>query len=280
MTIYPFKLYILPALVVVLFSLAYFPAFELLAQKWLASDDYTHAFFIVPAIGYMIWLKRPQLSKNAQGSNLGIIFVVVSIVLYYFSLQLQVPTFIFIATVASIVSGIMYIYGFKTLRVLIIPLVLLIMIIPIPNQILSTITASLQLRISEISEIILRSFSIPMLREGNLLHIQNKSFQVVEACSGIRSLISLTTMSILISYFTLSRLRSAALLFLFSIPVAIIINILRVVTLVLAYYYFQLDLSEGMLHTLTGLFLFILGLGLIYIFQKILELWEIKNKIN
>lgn len=271
---------LLPTLVLAFFAVSYYPALKMLAKKWLASDDYTHAFFIVPVIVYMIWQKREHLINKKGGSLLGFILVVISILLYLVSLQLQIPTLIFLATVASIISALIYIAGFHILKELAIPILLLFMIIPIPNQLLSMLTASLQLKISAISEIFIRQLSVPIFREGNVLQIQNMSFQVVEACSGIRSLISMTTLSILIGYFTLTRIWSVTLLFLFSIPVAIVINIIRVVTLVLAFHYFHIDLSVGVSHTITGLVLFILGLVLLFAFQRVLESWETEKKNN
>lgn len=271
---------LLPALVLVLFAVSYYPALVSIAKKWSASDDYTHAFFIVPIIAYMIWLKRDCLIDKKGGSLAGFMLVVASILLYLVSLQLQIPTLIFLVTVTSIISALIYIGGFHVLKELTIPILLLFMIIPIPNQLLSMLTSSLQLHISAISEILVRQLAVPIFREGNVLHIQNMTFQVVEACSGIRSLISMTTLSILIGYFTLTRIWSVTLLFLFSIPVAIIINIVRVITLILAFHYFHIDLSVGVSHTITGLVLFILGLVLLFAFQRVLELWETKKTNN
>lgn len=270
--------YILPALVLVLFVVSYYPSLGLLAQKWLASDDYTHAFFIVPVIVYIIWQKRESLANNNGGSLIALFCVVLAVCFYLFTLQIQVPSFIFLATVLSIITGLIYLGGIGVLKELAIPILLLFLIIPIPNQILSMLTATLQLRISEISEILIRLFGVPMFREGNVLYIEKITFQVVEACSGIRSLLSMTTLSILIGYFTLTKVSSSVLLLLFSIPVAILINIIRVLVLVLAYYFFQFDLSVGVSHTLTGLVLFIFGLVLLFAFQRVLELWERKKQ--
>ncbi|OGR15912.1 MAG: hypothetical protein A2X81_13860 [Desulfobacterales bacterium GWB2_56_26] len=270
--------YILPTLVLVLFVVGYYPSLALITQKWLASDDYTHAFFIVPAIGYMIWLKRGCLAEHNGGSPVALFFVVAAVLFYLFSLRIEVPTFIFLATAVSLVAVLCYLGGFGVLKELAVPILLFFMIIPIPGQILSMLTASLQLRISEISEILIRLFGVPMFREGNVLHVEKISFQVIEACSGIRSLLSMTTLSILIGYFTLTRISSTVLLLLFSIPVAIAINIVRVVVLVLAFYFLQVDLSVGVSHTLTGLILFLLGLVLLFAFQRLLESWERKKR--
>ncbi len=197
---------LLPTLVLAIFAVSYYPALKIFAKKWLASDDYIHAFLIVPIIVFMIGLKREHLINKTGGSLIEFILIVTSILLYLVSLQLQVPTLIFLTTVASIISALIYIAGFYVLKELAIAILLLFMIIPIPNQLLSMLTASLQLKISEVSEIFMRQLSVPIFREGNVLQVQNRSFQVVDACSGIRSLISMMPLSILIGYyFTLKR---------------------------------------------------------------------------
>ena len=270
--------YILPGLLFAVFVVAYYPALRLFAVKWSVSEDYFHAFLVVPAIGYMVWSKRACLVNRPGSSVAGCILVMLSILFYLASLRLQIPTLIFLATGSSLVSALVFIAGFRALKDLVMPILLFLLIIPIPSQLLSAVTATLQLEISKASEFLIRLFSIPMYREGNMLYFQQMAFQVIDACSGVRSLISMTTFSVIVSYFTLTRLWSALFLFLFSIPVAILINILRVVFLALAFHYFDLNLSEGILHTITGLVLFIFGLTMLFAFQRILESWERKSK--
>ena len=271
------KAYLYPGLLLLFSAVTFYPALRLLVQKWQASEDYTHAFLVAPAVVYMIWERRRLLIESQGSPTVGLLLATASIVAYLFTLILQIPTLIFLATIAFVVSMLVFYGGFRVLVPLALPVLLLVMTIPIPNQVLSSLTATLQLRISEISEVIIRLFAIPLFREGNVLNVQGMSFQVVEACSGVRSLISMTTMSLLIGYYLLRRVSSTALLFLFSIPVAILINIIRVVFLVLAYHYFLLDLSTGLAHTLTGLVIFIFGLILLFAGQRLLELWETRK---
>lgn len=272
------KTYILSTLMTGLFVVGYYPAFTSIVRKWSTSEDYTHAFFTVPIILYMIWLKRDVLIQGKGNVAIGLPLVICSILLYLFALQLQIPTIMFIATVLTMVSALVYFAGFRVLKDMAIPIVLLFMVIPIPNQLLSMVTATLQLKVSQVSETVVQLFSIPLFREGNVLHIPDKTFQVVEACSGIRSLISLTTLSLIFGYFSLNRWQSVGLLLLFSIPVAIFINIVRVISLVIVYYFFKIDLSVGAAHTVAGMVLFGLGLVFLFLFQRILESWEAKKK--
>lgn len=268
------RLYLLPLFTLALFTAAFYPAFSQLVGKWNASDDYTHAFFVVPIICYMVWQKRGQLADSRGSLVAGLVLCAVSLFFYLLSLQIQVPTIIFLATACTIISIVVLLSGFRALGLLAVPLLLLFMIIPIPNQLFSMATATLQLKVSAASEILINLFGVPIFREGNVLHAPGKTFQVVEACSGIRSLISMTTLSLIIGYFTLERGPSIGILFLSSIPVALLINVVRVVALVVVYNYLEIDLSVGTPHTVLGVLLFMFGLALLFLIQRILEKCE------
>ncbi len=271
------KPYILPAVLMGAFVFVFFPALADLIHRWETSEDYAHAFFVVPIIAYMIWQKRANLQDKAPSNIIGCIMVILSLIVYQLALYVQIPTFIFLSLVLFVISAFIFVAGFGFLACIIVPILLMFMIIPIPNQILAAITASLQLRVSEISEIIVRFFSVPMFREGNVLHIKDMTFAVVDACSGIRSLISMTTLAVIIGYFTLTKISSKIVLFILSIPVAILANIIRVVTLVFAYHFYKINLTEGLAHTALGMILFGVGLLLLFSFQRVLEKWETKK---
>lgn len=270
---------ILALIALALFIVAYFPAFQSLVKKWASLDEYTHAFFTVPIIIYMFWNKREFLTENiGRYSHLSVLLVVFSIIIYLISLQLQIPTITSLATVMTILSMIIYLTGFKVLKKFITPIILLVIIIPIPNQIYSMLTLPLQLKASQTSEIVINLLSIPVLREGNVINIPGRSFQVVEACSGMRSIITLVTLSLIMAYFTLTKNISKLLLLASSIPVAFLVNIIRVVVMVLAFHFFKMDLTFGTIHTIMGLVIFGIALLILFMLTRILEIWEEKVK--
>ncbi len=272
------KTLILTMLMAGLFIVAYYPIFKILAIKWAGSEDYIHAFFTVPIILYMGWLKSESFITGEGWEKSGLAWIILATALYIVSLQLQIPSFIAMSTVLMVSGAILYLYGLKVLREMSIPLLLLILLIPVPDQLLSMLTASLQLKVSQASELLLQLCNVPLFREGNVLHISEKTFQIVEACSGIRSLISLITLSLILGYFSLKNYWSIVILVSLSIPVAVLVNIMRVFSLVLAFHFFRLDLSSGSEHTIMGLVLFGIALVVLFVLQRMLELWETKKK--
>lgn len=271
------KSIILLLLAFVLFVVAYFPVFQILVGKWLNSEEYSHAFLTFPILLYMVWEKRTVLlSEKPCYSLSGLCLVVLSTACYFFALLTQVPTFISLSMYFSLVGVLVYLLGIKSIQILFTPLVLLLILIPVPDQLYIKLTFPLQLKVSQFSEMLVEIFGVPILREGNVMNTPGKSFEVVEACSGMRSMITLLTLSLIMGYFMLKKKVSKVVLLLASIPIAIIVNIIRVSVMILLYHFFRLDLSEGFLHTLTGLLVFAIALIMLLFIHKILELWETK----
>jgi exosortase len=146
--------------------------------------------------------------------------------------------------------------------------------IPVPAQIYSAATIPLQLLVTRSSVALARLLDIPILREGNLIHLPGHTLQVVQACSGLRSMISLVTLGTVLGYFTLSSNLLRSLLLLCGIPAAILVNIVRVVIMILAYHYLGLDLAEGAVHTVFGTLIFLLALALLFAAKGLFAKWD------
>lgn len=115
---------------------------------------------------------------------------------------------------------------------------------------------------------------IPILREGNVINLPHYSLQVVQACSGLRSMVSLLTISAVMGYLMMQKNSLRGLLFLSAVPVSIFINILRVLAMILAFHYLDLDLTKGTPHTVTGIAIFAIALVLLLLFRGVLSKWD------
>lgn len=266
---------ILTCLVVAFFLFAYYPVFKILVGKWADSEEYSHAFLTIPIILYMVYQNKDKILKiPITFAPFGLVLLIFSSILYYFSLFTEVHTVISLTMYCSVIGAIVFLFGIQSLRILFTPLLLLLMLIPFPDQFYIQLTFPLQLKVSQMSAAIISLFDIPVFRSGNVLSIPERSFEVIEACSGLRSVITLLTLSIIMGYFTLVKIRSKLILVALSIPVAIFVNLIRVVAIVLFFHFFRWDLYEGTLHTITGLILFMVALTVLFILQRMMELWE------
>ena len=142
--------------------------------------------------------------------------------------------------------------------------------VPIPAVIYSRITFPLQILASRLADAALNLFSIPVIREGNVLELANKKLNVVEACSGIRSLLSLTFLSLVYGYFFEKRVWVRTVLFFSTIPIAIIANGSRV-TLTAMLTQVREDLAEGFFHEAQGWVIFMVALVILIFWHQILN---------
>ena len=169
---------------------------------------------------------------------------------------------------------VIYFFGFLMCKELLFPLFLLIFMIPIPAQIYATFTVPLQLFVSKASTWVGAFLELPIYREGNVIHLPDRTLEVVQACSGLRSMISLLTLSAIFGYFTLKSNILRLILFFFGIPASILVNIIRVLSIVLAFHYVSYDLTRETTHTIFGMIIFVLALILLTVMKGILSIWD------
>ncbi len=186
----------------------------------------------------------------------------------------EIATLSALVMVMALASLILFVAGWAYLQETLFSLGLLLFMIPIPEQVYSSLTVPLQLLVSRISVFVAHMLDIPVYGEGNVLHLPNHTLEVIQACSGLRSLMSLTTIGLIIGYFFLrsNSLRFAMLAS--ALPLAILVNCLRVLMTIVVLYYFRFNLTDGLLHTLFGAATFVVALVLLMLTQKGLARWD------
>ena len=263
------------ALLFLTFILAYYPVWKRLILTWYNSDEYSHGFFIVPLVCFILWKKREILADIPVRPSLwGLALVLFSLLIYLIAHFAEISTLTSFSMIPLFAGIIIYFYGFKMLKELSFPLFLLLFMIPIPAQIYSALTIPLQLFVTKVSVWLSAHMGIPIYREGNVIHLPDRTMQVVRACSGLRSIISLLTLGAILGYFTLKSNFLRSILFLSGIPAAIFVNIIRVLLLIFAFHYFNYDLTTGSIHTIFGVIIFFLALLFIIVIKGVLSFWD------
>ncbi len=255
----------------VLLIACYAPVLYGLVRQWATDEDVGHGFFVPVVAGYIAWKRRDQLTAVKPVPNYwGLALVILG------ALQMMLGTLgaqIFIARTAflvSVVGAVLFLGGTRTLKILAFPLSLLVFMFPIPAIIYARITLPLQLFASSVAETILNFIGIPVLRDGNILELANQRLSVVEACSGIRSLLSLGFLSLIYAYFFDNKVWMRWVLLVATIPIAIAANASRV-TLTGILSDFRPDLARGVFHILEGWVLFIVALTLLIAFHQLVN---------
>jgi exosortase len=264
-----------------LIVLCYLPVLVGLVRVWDADEDMGHGFFVPVIAGYIAWQRREELmALDWKPNYLGLALVVFAGIQYYIG-TLGAEFFLTrLALLEALIGVLITLGGFGVVKALAFPLGLLFFMIPIPAIIYNRITFPLQLFASAVAENVLMLVGIPVLREGNILELASQKLSVVEACSGIRSLLSLTFLSLVYGYFFESRVWVRIALFFATIPIAIVANAGRVsLTGILAEK--NPELAHGFFHTAQGWVIFMIALiiliGFHQLLVRILKLTEPKN---
>jgi len=257
------------------FMLAYLPVWRELLSAWSSSDDYSHGFFIVPIIGYILWRNKAELANvPRRTSRVGFVLFLGSLLVYIFAYYGEIRTLASFSLVTTLAGCVLFLYGPAMLKKLSFPLFFLLFMIPVPTQVYSSMTIPLQLIVSKASVWLVSIMGIPVLRDGNVIHLPGHTFEVVRACSGLRSLITLLTLSTVVAYFTLNSNFLRVLLAVFALPAAIAVNMIRVTLMIITYYFWNYDLTEGPTHSAFGLVVFILAIVLILMLKGVLNHWD------
>jgi exosortase len=245
-----------------LLAAAYFPVIRALVSQWSGDDDMGHGFFVPLIAGYIAWQKKDELEGlHAKQNWWGLAIVI------YGAFQLYIGTLgaeLFLARtslVITIIGIVLFLGGTDYLKKFAFPLFLLFLMVPIPAIIYNKITFPLQLIATQAAEWALNLINIPVLREGNVLELgSGQRLNVVEACSGIRSLLTLTFVSLVYGYFFEPRTWVRVVLFLSTVPIAIIANASRVtLTGILTEY--APKYAEGFFHEASGMVIFIVSIS-------------------
>src|SRR5262245_13541241 len=219
------------ALVVYGIALAavYGSAMAPLWRDWTADANYSHGFFVVPIAAVLVWQRRHELrAAPVLPSTFGLAVIAASLAVFAVG-TLAAEIFTTRASLIGVIAGtVIYTCGWSHLRIVAFPVSFLLFMIPLPAIVFDRATASLQLVASGLGADLLRLADVPVLRDGNILSLKNVTLNVTDACSGIRSLVSLLAFTSLAAYVTEPTAGRRTLLALSAIPLAILLNGLRV----------------------------------------------------
>ena len=263
----------------ILLIVAYFPILKHLVEQWATDEDVGHGFFVPLVFGYIAWGRRDALMamewKPAWWglALMGWGFLQAYVGMLGAELFLQRTSFLI-----SLVGLFLVLGGTALVKELLFPLLLLPFMIPIPTVIYNQITFPLQLFASRVAENLLGLINIPVLRDGNVLELASQKLSVAEACSGIRSLLSLSFLSLVYAYFFDKKVWMRVALFLGVLPIAIAANAGRVtITGILSEH--NTELAKGVFHEMEGFVIFAIAFAMIFVLHMVIN-WVYRIKFE
>lgn len=253
-------------------SLLYLPVFKKLALDWCMDENYSHGFLIPLISGYLIWKRRKQIKDlDISPNNWGVLVLVFGLLLFILG-NIGAELFTMRLSFIFVLSGlVMFILGRKVLQRILFPISFLIFMIPIPYIAYNAIAFPLRLLATKIATATLKLLSIPVLCEGNIIYLPGNTLEVADACSGIRSLITLLALGAVYAYISQRDFWKRAIIVAATIPIAIFANALRLAATSLLSYYVSPDFAQGFFHTFSGWLIFLFAFILLFFLGLFLD---------
>jgi exosortase D (VPLPA-CTERM-specific) len=235
----------------------FYDGLNLMVSLWLTTEEYGYGF-LIPAISvFLIWQKKNEIEKVSEaGSWLGLLLTLFGLALFFLgelSTLFIIVQYAFVVVVAGVALSLLGRQGF---RIVMVPILLLIFMIPLPVFLYQSLSSELQLISSQLGVAVIRLFNISVYLEGNVIDLGTYKLQVVEACSGLRYLFPLASLAFIAAYIFRGAFWKKAIIFLSSIPITVIMNSFRIGIIGVLVEYQGPSAAEGFLHYFEGWVIF------------------------
>jgi len=244
-----------------------------LFSQWIHDPNYSHGFLVPAFSAWVVWKNRERIaSVPRQPHWSGLLVATFAMGLLCLGV-LGAENFLARTSFLFLVAGlVIYFWGWASFRSVLFPWAVMFLAIPIPVIVLNKIAFPLQFLASRLASAMLSLIGVPVLREGNVIHLPSLTLDVVEACSGLRSLVSLITLAVFYGYLFEARMSRRIVLVLSSIPIAVFANGLRIMGSGMLGEYVNPSLAEGFFHSFSGWLIFVLSLVLLFFVRSLLSL--------
>lgn len=263
------------SVILISFSLLFSHTIAKLVKDWSENDNYSHGFLIPVISAYIIWQIKDDLAKiELKPSLFGLLFLLAGMALHIVG-NVGAELFTMRMAIIFTIAGIsLFIMGSSITKKIWFPIVYLIFMIPIPAIIWGKLAFPLQLFAANLTSQVVELVGIPIFREGNILNLPNTTLEVVDACSGLRSLTSLLALSGAFAYMSSLKNISKWLIFFSAVPIAVAVNIIRLTSTAMMAVWIGPETAHGFLHTMSGMLVFIFAFALLYVIWFFLSTFE------
>ncbi len=265
-------------LVAIMLGFLYMPTLSWLLERWTKSVwHHGHGILIMLVVVYLVWKELAKLRELPRSSSpIGFLVLVPALLLYILDMGIHSQLLAAAALILSLPGLSLLFLGWKRSRVILFPLMVLFLTLPIPLAFTESIHLFLRFIATDAVSWLLPYFGVPVFTTGTLLEIPNGSLQVADACSGFSTLYATVTVAVLTAYFCNSNPRRVAVL-LVAVPLAIGVNMVRVLMLTLLVHWVGLDVLKTSAPEISGLLTFMVALPVVFWLGRDHEVVEVQQ---
>jgi exosortase len=274
------KAYAPLAFLALLIVLMYWRVAVKLVHDWYTVPDFSHGFLIPFFVAYVIWLRRDRIRATPlEPTWAGVPVVALGLVTLLLGIY-GAELFLSRTSLVILLVGLVWTFaGARMLRLMAFPLAVLMLAVPFPAIVFNRITFPLQLFASHIAAALLPYFGVPVLRDGNVIQLAEMKLEVAEACSGIRSLMTLFTVAVIYGYLMEKSVKKRWILAVAALPIAVAANVVRIAGTGLCVQYWNPDKAEGFFHEFSGWLMFVVSMICLYLLHQLMSIhWRGRRK--
>ncbi|MBI5041296.1 MAG: VPLPA-CTERM-specific exosortase XrtD [Gammaproteobacteria bacterium] len=236
-----------------LLSWAAYPSLLNMVRRWDSSEEYGYGYMIPFITLFLIWQRKDKLaSVEFKGSWGGVLLLLLGSLVLFVGQISTLHSITQYGYLIALIGGAYALLGREALKIIFMPLLLLFLMVPLPAFLFNNLSSQLQLISSEIGVAVIRMFGLSVYLEGNVIDLGTYKLQVVEACSGLRYLFPLVSLSIIAAYFYKDAIWKRVVLILSSIPITVLMNSFRIGVIGVLVEYGGPEQAEGFLHDFEG----------------------------
>ncbi len=266
-----------PLLILFLTLALYFQVAAGLFRIWISSDEHAHGLLLAAIAIYLLFRRRKEIVAIEAKTWLPGLFVLIMGIFLFLAGHIAVEYYTQRSSLMIVVWGIIgYAYGKKAFKLFSVPMLLLLLAVPLPQIVVNTLTMPLKSLVSSFSAELLRLLYVAVLQEGNILQLPGIALEVVNACSGLRSVFALLVLAGLFSY-NMTSLFQRALLVILTVPLAVFTNALRITTTGLLASNWDPETALRFYHDFGGWMIFVVSLVLLFALKKLIQVFGAAN---
>jgi len=256
-------------------GVVYWPIVVPMVRQWAADDNYSHGFLVPFIAGYLAYMRRDELLEaEVRPAESGLVLVLFGLAMLLFG-WLATEYFTMRASLVVMVAGsVLHILGWRIFRILLAPLAYLLLMIPIPYIVYDAAAFPLKLFVTKVSVLALKAMGIVIWQEGNILMFPSITLEVADACSGLRSIMSLLALGAAYAFVLHTSVRDRVVLIASTLPIAVFTNCLRVIATGVLAQHFGAAAAEGFFHEFAGFFVFFAAVLMFVALGAILKRWS------
>ena len=253
------------ALLILGTAVVYANIFHGLFLDWINDENYSHGLLVPFISGYFVWQAREDLQRlPVRPANSGLLLVVFALLVLATGMAAQEYFSMRSSFILLLIGGVVYLLGWTWLKALALPIGFLFFMVPLPYIVYDAMAFPLKLLVAKISVIALKLMGVAVIREGNIITFPTTVLEVADACSGLRSLMSLLALGVALSIFTQKKISRRVLLVALTVPIAILTNMIRVIGTGLLAQHYGAAAAEGFFHEFAGMAVFVLAMVLLF----------------